>query len=56
MIGMTLDRFLAPVELLGAIGMFILAPIQWRAGKKKQFWAVVICGIGLLLFAVTSFF
>jgi hypothetical protein len=52
---MTLDRFLAPVQLLGAVGMFILAPIQWRAGKKKHFWVMLVCGAGMLLFAVTSF-
>jgi hypothetical protein len=54
MAGMTLDHFFAPLELLGAIGALILAPIQWRAGKKKHFWVMLFCALGMLAFAISS--
>jgi hypothetical protein len=54
MAGMKLSYFYGIMYLLGAVGLFILAPIQRRAGKMKYFWAMLVLGIVLLVMAISN--
>jgi hypothetical protein len=51
---MALRTILGVVYLLGAIGLFILVPVQWRAGKKKHFWLMLALGIVFLSMAIAN--
>jgi hypothetical protein len=52
---MQLHYFYAVSFLLGAIGLFILAPIQKRAGKTKHFWMCLVLGVVVLVMAISNF-
>jgi hypothetical protein len=49
---MKLSYFYAIAYVLGAVGLFILAPLQKRNGKLKHFWAMLVLGMVLLVMAI----
>ena len=52
---MTLDHLFMPLYFLGAVGMFVLAPIQKKAGKTKRFWIMLVLGVVFLIMAAANF-